>query len=76
MLTTHNDFFNNYILQSLIPTIGLCLDKDVPENICETKLVPFTRIIEREDCNNDVTDLVTQYSNLDYSSERYKTTFL
>jgi len=50
--------------------------QDVPENICETKLVPFTRIIEREDCNNDVTDLVTQYSNLDYSSERYKTTFL
>ena len=41
----------------------------LPENVCETKLVPFTRKIEREVCNNN------SFQTLPFSEEFYITTF-
>jgi len=46
--------------------------QQVPENVCETKLVPFTRTIQRQECNNAVS---LQQPN-QYNSNFYTTSFL
>ena len=47
--------------------------QDVPQNVCETKLVPFTRTIERLECNNGRYDFLP--STIQYDDSFYTTTF-
>ena len=57
-----------------------CDKQEWPLRVCETRLIPVTKTVQREECNGDIFPSASESrglsDNFSYPSDFYQTTFL
>ena len=57
-----------------------CDEQEWPLRVCETRLIPVTRTVQREECNGDIFPSASESrglsDNFSYPRDFYQTTFL